>query len=326
MRPAPSVIGVLLLAVIWRGVHASGQIAIDLLFGWIGFLARVLPNVDGRLDGWLVFGGGVLLATVIAHWLLRWLHRQWYASMSAPGRWRFRWTLSLMSLVMVLFAAGTCMVGATHQAAWLAASDSEWFGRTIDSPPQFSRSNLQSLGLAVDNCASTHGLPHYALLTQSHPHSWVVPLLPYIGGGYLPDDVDMNRPWNHPDNRPAFQRLVPDLINPALRNAPLRDGEGFGLNHYAGNSALFESDRPLDWDSLRGKSNLLLIGEVNAELVAWGHPDNSRDPAAGFDSPGGFGGPYGSTGVHFVMADRSVREIDRNVDPEVLRRLSRVEW
>src|SRR5690349_15388520 len=52
----------------------------------------------------------------------------------------------------------------------------------------------------------------------------------------------------------------------------------------------------------------LLIGEVNAQFKPWGHPVNWRDPTAGINSSQhGFGGPPGSGGANFVMADASIR-------------------
>lgn len=326
LRRTLFIIGVLLLAGTWRGLHASGEIVTSLLFGWVGFLRRVVPQVESRGDGWLVFLGALLIATAFAHRLASWYFSSFNASAAvARPAWKVRWTASLVSLVIVMFSAGICLVGAAHQAAWLLTSDTPWFGRTVDAPYNSSRSNLKNLGLAVDNTASVHGFSRFERDAENPvPQSWVTSVIPYLNGPYLPVDVDGTVPWDHPDNADEFRLLVPELLNPALRNAPLRDLQGFGLNHYAGNSSVFESTQPIDWDDLRQKSNLLLIGEVNSHLIAWGHPDNSRDPGAGLKGPEGFGGPFGSTGVHFVMADGSVRVIDRDVDEHVLRAMSRV--
>jgi hypothetical protein len=61
---------------------------------------------------------------------------------------------------------------------------------------------------------------------------------------------------------------------------------------------------------------------VNEGFRAWGDPVNWRDPAVGIGhSPETFGGAAES-GVHFVMADGSVKFASANTDPHVLKSLA----
>ena len=61
---------------------------------------------------------------------------------------------------------------------------------------------------------------------------------------------------------------------------------------------------------------------MNAEFRPWGHPANWRDPSDGINkSPDGFGGPRGSGGAQFVMADGSVRFVSDAISPRVLQAL-----
>jgi hypothetical protein len=63
--------------------------------------------------------------------------------------------------------------------------------------------------------------------------------------------------------------------------------------------------------------------QVNRDFIAWGLPDNCRDPMRGVHgAPHGFGGPPDRGGALFVMADGSVRLIAENTDAAVLHALS----
>ena len=324
LRAVKYAAAILLLVGLWRIVHPTGEIGTDLLFGWIGFLQRTLPHVTLRRDGLLTFALGLVGVTLVAHGLLRWISQQIQSRRPQPHiAWRVRSTVMLVGMVVALFVAGISMIGVTHQTAWLATSNDPLFGRHVYNRFVDHPFSMRWVGLAIDNTAVSRGFPNRAVTdADGAPQSWVLYILPYLGGGYLPDGVDFSLPWDHPDNEDEFKRLVPELINPTLRNAPVRDRDGFGLNHYAGNRNLFDRQEPLVWADLTEKSNLLMIGEVNSALIAWGHPDNSRDPSTGLNTSEGFGGPFGSAGVHFVMADGSVRVIANDVDPSVLRALS----
>lgn len=323
-RTAVVIVVVPILVGLWRGLHPSGEIGIDLLFGWVPFLNRVIPGLEVRWDGVATFFAALLCVTVLAHVFLRWLHRELATLRNLRhSHWRIQWTLTLMGLVVVMFVAGISVVGATHQTAWIATSPTPMFGRSVTNQLPNSRVNLRWLGLALASSSDAHGFPFVQRSQDDQqPVSWVVPILPYLGGGYLPE-YDPAHTWNDPVNAATCRRLVPELINPELRNPPLRDAHAFGLTHYAGNSAVFDMNEQVTADDFPfGQANLLLIGEVNSEFIAWGNPDSSRDPEVGINVTGGFGG--GSPdGANFLMSDGSVRLIDHAVDNEVLRSLSR---
>lgn len=320
-----TLLALVMIALLWRGFHPSGEIATDLLFGWIGFLRRTTSRITLRWDGISVFVIALAAATVIAHFVLRSFRRQCSANDESPQRsWRLRWTVSLMAFVVLAFVAGISFVGVTHQTSWLLTSPTPLYGRNIADGRSTSRWNLKNLGLGVINCASGSDFPPRMPGTDEGPdQSWVIPILPYLGGGYIMPDIDFTRAWDDPVNQPHFKAMVPELINPSFRNPPLRDVNGFGLSHYAGNAELFDPEQPLSAnEQLFDQSNLLLIGEANAEFVPWGQPGNSRDAAEGLQSPHGFGGVPGESGTLFVMADGSVRLIDNDIDPAVLEALA----
>jgi hypothetical protein len=86
------------------------------VFGWWLYPARVGPQVTVNWPGTITAALCLLLLAVGLHRFLRWLA----AGLSSGAvAWKFRWTAGILALVVVTFAAGICVVGITHQAAWL---------------------------------------------------------------------------------------------------------------------------------------------------------------------------------------------------------------
>jgi len=93
-----------------------------LLFGWFSFLHRNLPgvavNVVGVATGVVVFA----LTLGVVHWL-GWSWRR--GGVRTP--WRFRWSLTVVLAVMVLFAAGFSMIGLARHVGWLFSTTAPTF-------------------------------------------------------------------------------------------------------------------------------------------------------------------------------------------------------
>jgi hypothetical protein len=305
---------VALLIVVDMAVTREGTVM--LFLGWIYFLFRVLPQMTVDQTALIQTAVAFVLLTAGVHVLAR----SWSA-----GRWKFRWTLAGVALVVVLFAAGTAMIGAAHQVVWLVTSD---------EPLQTSVLKYQDYrGSPVYLRHLTRGLHFYADTFDRLPpggtfapdgsmrHSWQTRVLPHL---YEFGGVDLDRPWNDPVNAPYFKSTPRIFINPRLRGAQLEDDEGFGLSHYAASSHVMGANRGMALkDITDGTSTTLLIGEINGAFPPWGHPVNYRDPVRGINrSPHGFGGPRNAGGATFVMADGSVRFIGEKVSPQVLEALA----
>jgi len=114
------------------------------------------------------------------------------------------------------------------------------------------------------------------------------------------------------------------FINPSLTGVDVRDAAGYGLSHYAANVRVLGGNTKMGLkDITDGTATTILAGEVNANFRPWGHPVNWRDPARGVNrSPYGFGGPRGTGGAHFLMADGSVRWVSDRVSREVMEALA----
>src|SRR5206468_3147156 len=78
-----------------------------LLFGWLFFLARVLPRMTVDAPSVAVGGVAVLLFTAGVHLI----GRAWrQASSHVVGPWKRRWSLAVVAVVFLLFASGIALV------------------------------------------------------------------------------------------------------------------------------------------------------------------------------------------------------------------------
>lgn len=312
-------------------VALLGQVGRKLLFGWLRFAGETFPqaraNAGGVVSGVLVF---VLLIAAV-HGFARTFRRTPSElpssdSQSTTKGWRFRWSLTVVAAVVVMFAAGFATVGLARHVGWLLSSPSPWYASYTHTWHNDSQGQLWELATGVSSYRDTYG-PHLlqaARDSDERPtHSWATRILPFLN--YVSDDIRQDLPWTAAENRKAFQCLLPPVLNPELADGPLRNADGYGLAHYAANSLLVSqaTDPAEEREDGDGTSHTILIGEVNQSFSPWADPGNVRDPALGINSaPTGFGGPSGTGGALFLMRDGSYRFLREDTDPAVLRSLS----
>jgi prepilin-type processing-associated H-X9-DG protein len=303
-------------------VPAPIQLVFLLAFGWIVFLWRVIPQMNPDWGVVALFAIALALFTGGLHALFRWLYAAVHESRPV---WSWRWTAACVTIVVMLFVAGTSMVGVTHQVAWIATAKEPFFRPPMASLRMQSSFHLKQFGVSLHNYHDERlALP--AMLADSQGealHGWMTMILPYVEQQPLYDSIDLKSAWDESPNRKAMQTQVKAFMMPKQPLATA-DAADYALAHYAGNVHVLGGTEPRPFAEIKdGLSNTILAGEAAGDFKPWGHPRNWRDPAAGLNaSPDGFGGPWHAGGAQFVMGDGSVRFIPANVDPAVLRALA----
>lgn len=186
-----------------------------------------------------------------------------------------------------------------------------------------SKNQLKQFGLALHNYHDNFEVfPMGSTVDRNGRmlHSWVTRMLPYFDASPVYNSLNFDYGWDDPRNASQFKSHFYGFHIPNA--SPLTDAHGFALIHYAANSQVLGVNTALKIDEFTdGISNTILAGECRDNFVAWGGPNNTRDPARGIRGPTTFGHPFGD-GVQFLMADGAVRWFATNVDPRILQPLS----
>lgn len=99
----------------------------NLLFGWIGFISRVIPRITWD---WAAITTGIVFACLLgisAHFFLVWLTRGIALARAASFQWQCKWTLSGLLLLVFCLLVGMSVAGAAHQLGWILASRESLF-------------------------------------------------------------------------------------------------------------------------------------------------------------------------------------------------------
>jgi len=304
------------------------EVPVYLIFGWIRYLTRVVPLVE---FDWPTIGSALVAVLIFAlglHSFLRWLA----ASLASPGAiaWRPLWTISMVAIALLLFAAGTAFVGVVHQVTWLVQSPVPFVDGGIRQVARRNQSTnqLKQMALATHKQTETEGLASEESSTSEvRPvHSWQTEMLPYIEEAQLYQRVQRDLPWDHESNRAALSTTVDIYESPysSANGQRLHDRSGYALSDYSANEQVVKDGKRIDFDSLTdGASRTLLHGEALRRRRPWGKPGNVRDPAGGINlSSNGFNGALGTAGAVFSYADGRASFIPETIDPDVLRALS----
>src|SRR4051794_8973534 len=161
-----------------------------LLFGWVGFLLRVLPRFTADRATVLVSVAAAVLFTAGLHWA----GRAWRPD------WKCRYSAGLTAILFVMFAAAVAMVGAFHMAAWYATAKAP-----VRVPTPFggaaarmgSSNNMKQISLGLHNYEGVYrGFSPGGTFDSSGQalHGWEFDVLPYML--ISTQGIDPKLPWD----------------------------------------------------------------------------------------------------------------------------------
>ena len=296
-----------------------------LMFGWVLYMNRVLPDVTVDPSGLATGLVCLTLFTVGAHAFLRWL----FGEVRGPGSppWRWKWTGALVVSVILMFTAGMAATGVVHQVGWLLTSRERWLNDyMVAARRSQSVNNLKQIGLAAWSYQTSPETTFPPGLTLGDDgemlHSWQTLILPYIEQVQLYNTLDLRRPWSDPVNSTALGTRINTYLIPVI-SLPA-ESSGLALSHYEGNVRVLGGTKGLRVaDVPDGTSNTILAGEVAGGYQPWGKPGHWRDPADGINraSDRGLGSPFPGV-ANTIFMDGSVRFLKNTINPSVLRALS----
>lgn len=199
-----------------------------------------------------------------------------------------------------------------------------------------TKANLDLVGEGLIKFLTEH--QHYPVGGQfegdTAMYGWMTALLPYIGEGELYQQINLQVPYDDPENAVEMSTEVPLYL--ASGSSRARVAERYAVSHYAGlggeemddNGGLAEVGvfgrnlRVSDRDVTDGLSRTLVAGEIAENFPPWGSPENWRSIGKGLNREAHSFGNADRTGAMFLHADGSVRFYSNDTAPEILRQLS----
>ncbi len=163
--------------------------------------------------------------------------------------------------------------------------------------------NMSQIARAMRHYHDKHGRFPPAVVTSAEGqplYSWRVLLLPYLDGEAVYRKFHLNRPWDHPNNRPLLEQMPPVFATPGAR-----PGNTTSYQVLTGAGGLFDNAEGRGLSEINdGAARTLLFVEAR-EPVPWTQPsdvafDLERTPKLGGLSLSGF---------HAALADGTVRHI-----------------
>ncbi len=199
------------------------------------------------------------------------------------------------------------------------------------------KNQLEEIGLAMHNFHDQHGkLPDSQVRPDALPaRSWRVELLPFLDHQALFDTYDQKSSWDAASNLPLAKTDVRSYVCPAVPPRARQDSSSRLFSAYAaliGPDSPFPNGKGLSFKQFSdGASNTAIVAEACGQQIVWTEPkdlDISTTPIgvnlAGNqpDRSPGLWSSYHQGRTFTLLADGSVRAINADTDPRILRAIS----
>ncbi len=193
------------------------------------------------------------------------------------------------------------------------------------------KNNLKRLGLALHKYQKANRT--FPLATSGEPAvSWRVQILPFVDTRKLLDKYDPEFAWNSEKNAPLTKIHVSSLLCSSSIDVD-KEGRYFSAYTMLTGPGTFSDDfKPRTPQGISdGASNTLAIVEAAGLNIIWTEPRDAhidREPlginfkgTGKYDSPG-LMSSWHIGGANAVFADGSVRFLNQDIDPQVLKALT----
>jgi hypothetical protein len=186
---------------------------------------------------------------------------------------------------------------------------------------------LQQISLAVHCYAQAYHClpPAYIADHDGHPLlSWRVLILPYLGENDVFKKVRLNEPWDSPHNREVFQKATgPNYyFHCCSATSPECDTSYVMV---VGRNMTSDGPHSVRLGDIKdGASNTILLVEIKNSGIHWAEPRDLAFDSMSFrvNDPNWKGvGSYHNGVAHVALCDASIRSINDNFEPRVLKSL-----
>ncbi len=239
--------------------------------------------------------------------------------MPAPNRSSSS-TGTIIIVVALIAVIGTVAVGGILVALLLPAVQA---AREAARRMQCSN-NLKQVALAMHNYQDVYKTlpPAYTVDADGNKlHSWRTLLLPYIEQSALYDQIDLDKPWDAPENQHFAETVIPAYTCPS---DPEMTTPYTNYMVIVGANAIFDGGPGCAFrDITDGTANTLLVVEVEGQQVPWMEPTDLSLEQMQMAINGGATEPgsHHPGGINAAMADGSVRFIADSIDSNLLKLL-----
>jgi prepilin-type processing-associated H-X9-DG protein len=193
--------------------------------------------------------------------------------------------------------------------------------------------NLRQIAIALHNYLYAHDT-FPAAASSEPPVSWRIQLLPYLDRKPLFTRYDQQRAWDAESNHAVAATRLDGFACPlrAEAGAPCDDSGRYFTDYslLTGADAFADKDRAIGSGDLKdGFSNTLAVVEASGMNIVWTEPRDAdcdtQTVAVSSDRDGShIVSSFHSGGANAAFADGSVRYLNEDIDPRVLKALTTI--